>query len=107
MMGSIMGGGSGSSSSTTMCTLSLNEVGGSNIPTGISIYPVDFDTKDLVVKYLDAWNNEETIVVNGKTLTKADRSTITYTDNLSLVISMNNTLITVLTTTKIVYTPIS
>ena len=37
MMGSIMGGGSGSSSSTTMCTLSLNEVGGSNIPTGITI----------------------------------------------------------------------
>lgn len=107
MMGSIMGGGSGSSSSTTMCTLSLNEVGGSNIPTGISIYPVDFDTKDLVVKYLDAWNNEETIVVNGKTLTKADRSTITYTDNLSLVISMINTLITVVTTSLIVFTAIS
>lgn len=107
MMGSIMGGGSGSSSSTTMCTLSLNEVGGSNIPTGISIYPVDFDTKDLVLKYLDAWNNEETIVVNGKTLTKADRSTITYTDNLSLVISMINTLITVVTTSLIVFTAIS
>ena len=60
-----------------------------------------------MVKYLDAWNNEETIVVNGKTLTKADRSTITYTDNLSLVISMINTLITVVTTSLIVFTAIS
>lgn len=108
MMGSMMGGGSTTtSSSTTMCTLSLNEVGGSNLPTGISIYPVDFDTKEFVLSYLDAWNNEGTIVVNGKTLTKADRSTITYTDNLSIVISMVNTLISVVTTSLIVFTAIS
>ena len=115
MMGSFMGsitGGSGSSggaqNSTDLYQLSLNNVGGGEMPSSISIYPVDFELKENVLAYLDEWNDEfKDITVNGVVLEKGSRSEITYTDTLSIVISMINTMINVVTTALVIFTAIS
>ena len=94
---------------TTMSyyTLSLRELGGESIPNTISIYPVDFDNKDLVTDYLDAWNEDKDIVVNGVTLTKEDRLEVHYTDVLSLIITIINTMVNVISYGLIAFTSIS
>lgn len=110
MMSGMMGGGSSSPSQGTsqeIYTLSLNAVGGADLPSSIAIYPVDFEIKEHVLDYLDDWNEDGDIVVNGKTITKENRSEITYTDTLSVVISMINTMISVITTALVAFTAIS
>lgn len=115
MMSGVMGGTTGGSgggtsaptSSTEFYTLSLKQVGGATLPSTISIYPVDFEIKEQVLDYLDKWNDEANIMINGVTLTKDDRSDIVYTDTLSIVISMINTMIDVVTTALIAFTAIS
>ena len=54
-----------------------------------------------------AWNNEGNIILNGVTLTKEDRVNITYMDTLSIVISMINTMINIVTTALVAFTAIS
>ena len=88
-------------------TLSLRNVGGNDLANSISIYPVDFNIKKQVLDYLDAWNNEGNIILNGVTLTKEDRVNITYMDTLSIVISMINTMINIVTTALVAFTAIS
>ncbi len=111
MMGSMpgMGGGTGGGTSSIplMYELSLRELGGAELPNLISIYPTNFEYKDFVTDYLNAWNNEGDIIVGDKTLTKADREDIVYTDALSLVINLINTLINVVTTALICFTALS
>ena len=105
MMGGMMGGSS--SSQNSYYTLSLNNVGGAKLPSSIAIYPVDFDLKEKVLAYLDEWNDAEKIIVNGTEILKENRSEITYTDTLSIVISMVNTMISVITTALVAFTAIS
>lgn len=52
----------------------LQEIGASDRPTAIYIYPASFDAKDKVLNYLDAWNE-------GKTSTE----TVSYTDLASTI----------------------
>ncbi len=110
MMGNMSGaGGNGGSTDEipTYYTLTLRELGGAELPNLISIYPTNFEYKDFVTEYLNEWNNEGDIIVNGKTLTKADREDIVYTDALTLVIGLINTLINVVTTALICFTALS
>ena len=89
-------------------TLSSASLGGSDLATSISIYPVSFDDKDLVTDYLDKWNDKNvTIEINGKTLTGEDRSSIKYMDALELVIVIINTMIDVISYALIAFTSIS
>ena len=67
----------------------------------------DFNIKKQVLDYLDAWNNDGDIILNGITLTKEDRVNITYMDTLSIVISMINTMINIVTTALVAFTAIS
>ena len=99
--------GGSSFASGNMITLSIANLGGGDLATSISIYPTNFEDKEQVLAYLDAWNDDGDIVVNGKTITKDERARITYTDPLSLVISMVNTMIDVVTTALIAFTAIS
>ena len=101
MMG-MMGGSSGS-----LYTLTLRNLGGNDLPEKISIYPVDFESKDYVTAYLDKWNSDESIEVNDQTLTPDDRSEIIYNDNLSIIIDMINTMINIITTALIAFTALS
>lgn len=88
-------------------TLTLDQAGGNDVASSISIYPKTFETKDMVVEYLDAWNEEGQIVVGDKTLTSEQRSEIKYTDTLSLIISMINSMIDIVTIALISFTSLS
>ena len=108
MMGSMMGGSMGSMGDMgDTYTLSARNVGGVAVSNDISIYPKDFTMKDKVVKYLDAWNNDGDIIVGDKTLTKADREEIKYTDNLSLIMDMIDSMIDIVTIALVAFTSLS
>ena len=87
--------------------LTLRQAGGKDIPNKISIYPIDFKNKDKVTDYLSLWNDDGDIIVNGITLPKDNREKITYTDNLSIVISMINTMIQIVTYALVAFTSLS
>ena len=115
MMGGGMGGSSGGSSSDNsqieIYTLSLRELGGESVPSSIKIYPVNFSHKDNVTDYLTRWNKEGDIVIGEgdtqKTLTLDDREKITYVDNLSVIISLINSLIQMITIALVAFTSLS
>jgi len=88
-------------------TLTLQQVGGNVLPSSIAIYPTNFEHKNAVREYLDLWNSEEDIFVNGKILTAEERNDITYTDMISLIISMVNTFIDIVTYALIGFTALS
>jgi putative ABC transport system permease protein len=100
LMGSMGGAGSqgGSSQAANITSvnysLSLRSVGGNKVANSISIYAKDFDNKEFVVDYLDAWN-------------KSHDAEITYTDVLSLVIDLINNMINIVTIALICFTAIS
>ncbi len=103
-------GGMGGLGSLTMSikTIKASSLGGDDLATGISIYPVSFDDKDLVTDYLDKWNNKDIAIdINGKTIEGKDRSNIKYMDALELVIVLINTMIDVISYALIAFTSIS
>ena len=104
MIQGIMGGGGEKSD---YYTISLRQLGGNNLASGITIYPINFDMKYKVTEYLDKWNNEGDIVVNDKTITFEERSKVTYSDNLEIVIFMINTMIDIITFSLIIFTALS
>ena len=85
----------------------LKSIGGSDLVTSVKIYPVSFDDKNLVTSYLDRWNNEGDITVGDTTISYADRSDVTYTDTLELVINLINTMIDIVSYALIAFTSIS
>ena len=110
IMGGMGGlGGLGGSLPTTAKAypISLRELGGNDVANFVSIYPVNFDNKNKVTSYLDKWNEEGSITVNGKTLELSDRDKIVYTDNLEIIITMINTMIDIITYALIVFTALS
>lgn len=102
IMGSITG-----ATTTDIYTISLRELGGINMPNEIAIYPTNFTLKDNVTDHLDAWNEEGDIIVNDTILSKDQRSEITYTDSLELIITMINSLIDVVTYALVAFTALS
>ncbi len=92
---------------TQAYTLTLRELGGCELPSAIEIYPADFTYKDSVTEYINAWNSENDLTVNGVTLTADERSEIIYSDNLSIVISLVNSMIDIVTTALIAFTALS
>ena len=92
---------------TSSYTLSLRDVGGSVLPQTISIYPANFELKDGVTAYLNAWNEEGDLSVGGVTLTAEQRAQITYTDNLSVIISMIGDMIDIVTYALVAFTALS
>ena len=92
---------------TTVYALLLRDVGGNPLPQTISIYPVDFELKDGVTAYLNRWNEEGDITVNGTVLSAQDRTQITYTDNLSVIIAMIGDMIDIVTYALVAFTALS
>lgn len=92
---------------TSSYTLSLRELGGCEIANSIKIYPVDFSYKDNVTEYLTKWNSDEDLTVNGTTIKADERADIVYSDNLSIVISLVNNLIDMVTTALVAFTALS
>ena len=88
-------------------TYSYNE-----LPETMSIYPIDFNTKDKVNEYLDDWNKDVDIVLydgtaQQKVLKAGTRDELTYTDTISLIINVIDTMITIVTTALVIFTSLS
>ncbi len=87
-------------------SLTLRELGGEPLPSSISIYSRNFDDKSLVLDYLNAWNKlDNEIFVDGDAV--IDRSKVTYTDTLSLIISMISSFINIITIALVAFTSLS
>ena len=88
-------------------TLSLRNIGGNDIPSSISIYPLDFERKYLVTDYLDKWNSDEIITLNNEPITKEERNEIKYTDAIALIIDLMNQMIDIITIALVAFTSLS
>ena len=104
---SMIGGSSSQVSGEDVKKSVIRTLGGNDVANSISIYPIDFDNKDLVTDYLDKWNEDGDVIVGGKSLTKNDRDTVKYTDTLSLIINLINTMIDVISYALIAFTSVS
>ncbi|MBO5713493.1 MAG: ABC transporter permease [Clostridia bacterium] len=85
----------------------IRSLGGNSVANSVTIYPIDFDNKDLVTDYLKKWNGKEDLIVNGTTIKAADRQDVEYTDTLSLVIGLINTMIDIVSYALIAFTSVS
>ncbi len=103
LIGSIMGG----QNIPSYYTITLRELGGAVLPNRIAVYPTNFHYKDNVTDYLDKWNGDEDIVVNGKTLTADARTDIIYNDAIALIINLINDMIDIVTAALIAFTALS
>lgn len=74
----------------------MQVLGGTSIPTGIMIYPNNFDSKDKVLDYLDKWNKG-----------KSSKDQIVYTDMSSAVTSMTGGLLNGITIVLVAFAGIS
>ena len=83
----------------------VRTLGGNSLANSITIYPLSFDSKNLVTDYLDKWNDEGSLTVGDKTLEA--RAEVSYTDTLELIISIINTMIDVISYALIAFTSIS
>lgn len=113
----------GLSSSSAAPSVTLRSAGGISLPEIISIYPVNFDQKDLVTEYLDNWNklDEDTgisltfntfdedykNITGTKTLEASERLEIKYADTIGLIISIINTMVDIITIALIIFTALS
>ena len=82
------------------------------LPETMSIYPINFATKDKVNEYLDEWNKDVDIVLfdgtsQEKVLKAGTRDELTYTDTISLIITVIDTMITIITTALVIFTSLS
>ena len=73
-------------------------LGGSKVVSTVSIYATDFDGKDHVLEYLDAWNEAEG---------REEGDKITYTDTVGLLMGMMQTMLNVITYVLVAFTAIS
>ena len=76
------------------------------IPKEIKLYPKSFEGKDKITSYLDKWNSEETLPIEGAE-TKAQRDDLTYSDTISLIASVIDTFIDAITIALVVFTSLS
>lgn len=128
-MADMMGGGSGSSGEggssggsgsgntgtsadiintlTNMKTISLRMIGGDTVASSIKIYPLSFDSKNLVTQYLDKWNSDDVLSIGGVDYTHEERGNVKYNDTLELIISMINTMIDIISYALIAFTSVS
>ena len=91
----------------TYYTLTLRDLGGCSIPNVISVYPKNFNLKDKVTNYLDAWNSDSVVTVDGVEISADNREDIVYTDAVGLIINMINTMIQMITIALIAFTELS
>ncbi|MDE6058584.1 MAG: ABC transporter ATP-binding protein/permease [Clostridia bacterium] len=85
----------------------IRYLGGNKTVNSIRFYANDFDGKDGMLEYLDAWNTlcETGGSYNGVTLTISDK--ITYTDTVGLLMGMMQTMLNVITYVLVAFTAIS
>lgn len=103
----IIGGGQNTISAEDVKQSVIRTLGGNSVANSISIYPNSFDSKDLVTEYLDKWNDDGDVIVGETTIAQGDRMDVKYTDTLSLVIDLINTMIDIVSYALIAFTSVS
>ena len=73
----------------------MKYLGGSDTPTGAYIYPTSFETKDQVVAYLEAWNQEN------------PGMSVTYMDNAGTISSLLSQVVDIVSYILIAFSAIS
>ena len=73
------------------------------LPQKISIYPKSFEDKDKVTSYLDEWNDTTKHFDD----IPDERSEITYTDTIGMIITVISTLVEIISIALIVFTSLS
>ncbi len=100
--------GANNNSSTDYRDNLVRNLGGNALANHILIYPKSFDEKNLVTSYLSAWNESaDPITVGGVSYPLTERSHVTFTDTLELVINMINTMIDVVKYGLVAFTSVS
>lgn len=107
-------------SGTSTKSMNKRQLGGVDFASTVSIYPNDFETKDLVTDYLDKWNEDGDIIVTKADGTQIrmekedtdgikenDRNVVKYTDTIGLIIGMVNTMIDIVSYALIGFTALS
>lgn len=74
----------------------LKALGASAVPTSIALYPVNFNAKEKITKYLDDWNNG-----------KKEKDQIKYTDMASMVTSLSKSIMDSITLVLVAFAAIS
>lgn len=74
----------------------MQTIGASTIPTSIEIYPLDFDSKDLILEYLDDYNTD-----------KEEKDKVFYIDVSAIALTMVATLIDVISYVLIAFSSVS
>lgn len=82
------------------------------LPESMSIYPIDFNRKNKVNDYLDQWNKDVEITLydgtsQEKVLSLNDRDELTYTDTISMIVNVIDTMITIITAALVIFTSLS
>ncbi len=78
-----------------------------DLPQSISIYPKSFETKNGITNRLDDWNRDKDLVIGGEVSHKNERSEITYSDTISMIITVISTLVTTVSAALISFTSLS
>jgi putative ABC transport system permease protein len=99
--GTTMGGGMQQGSSNAMSNIQtkddvMAQLGASSVPTSISIYPVDFDSKEQIIEYLDNWNDG-----------LADTDQIQYTDMAEMITTLSGSIMSAITIVLVAFAAIS
>lgn len=76
--------------------MTIASLGGDETPYMLMLYPKDFDTKDAITEYLDAWNAG-----------KSDDDTVIYTDLAASISSMTKGIMNAITMVLIAFAGIS
>ena len=107
MMSSMTGSGSNAFDHKEMKDRLLRNLGANKVANRVSIYPLSFDDKVLVTDYLKAWNGDGDVTYGDVTISRDDRTDVTFTDTLELIINIINTMIDVISYALIAFTSIS
>ena len=87
--------------------MSLNALGGAEMPSLIEIYPKSTDQMNHIRAYLDAWNEDGDIEINGEIYPFDERTQIRYNDTLSMVLTMVNSMVELVTIALVAFTALS
>lgn len=86
----------------------VRALGGNSLVSKISIYPKSFAEKSLVTDYLEAWNDDDTVLtIDGEEIEGTSRQNVKHTDTIELVASIINTMIDIITYALVAFTSVS
>ena len=77
------------------------------LPQSISIYPTSFEMKKTLTDYLDKWNSDEVLTLNGVEVARENRDDLTYVDTIETIIAVITTLIDIVSVALIIFTSLS